>query len=275
MSDEEGGDAYEYEWPSDEEDAKEDENVILLKNTFYEADENKRHKPKEALELYESVVVLEEGMGDEINFRFKALENIVCLSVQLQLFQNMVEKQRALLRMISKVARNDVSDAINNILDAVANHLQEYPDQQREMYQMTLEHLKSNNERLWFNICLRLGKIYLDLKQYEQLDRLLSDLKDNCVDRNTQTNPRLDPSRYDQSKGNLLLEVFALEIQMCTAQKNNQRMKHVYPQTLNLNSVINDPRVLGIIKECGGKMYMSEKRWANALEELFESFKNY
>ena len=52
-------------------------------------------------------------------------------------------------------------------------------------------------------------------------------------------------------------------------------MKHVYPQTLNLNSVINDPRVLGIIKECGGKMYMSEKRWANALEELFESFKNY
>lgn len=52
-------------------------------------------------------------------------------------------------------------------------------------------------------------------------------------------------------------------------------MKHVYPQTLNLNSVINDPRVLGIIKECGGKMYMSEKRWSNALEELFESFKNY
>jgi COP9 signalosome complex subunit 2 len=44
---------------------------------------------------------------------------------------------------------------------------------------------------------------------------------------------------------------------------------------LNLNSVINDPRVLGIIKECGGKMFMSEKKWDKALEELFESFKNY
>ena len=52
-------------------------------------------------------------------------------------------------------------------------------------------------------------------------------------------------------------------------------MKSVYPQTLNLNSVINDPRVLGIIKECGGKMFMSEKKWDKALEELFESFKNY
>jgi COP9 signalosome complex subunit 2 len=52
-------------------------------------------------------------------------------------------------------------------------------------------------------------------------------------------------------------------------------MKQVYPQTLNLNSVINDPRVLAIIKECGGKMFMSEKKWDKALEELFESFKNY
>ena len=62
---------------------------------------------------------------------------------------------------------------------------------------------------------------------------------------------------------------------MCIAMKNNKRMKGVYPQTMNLNSVINDPRVMGIIKECGGKMYMSEKKWENALEELFESFKNY
>lgn len=81
---------------------------------------------------------------------------------------------------------------------------------------MTLEHLKTNNERLWFNICLRLGKIYLDLKQFDRLDKLLEDLKDNCRDHSSN-----DPNAYDQSKGNLLLEVFALEIQMCTATKNN------------------------------------------------------
>ena len=62
---------------------------------------------------------------------------------------------------------------------------------------------------------------------------------------------------------------------MCTATKNTKRMKSVYPQTTNLNSVINDPRVVGIIKECGGKMFMSEKKWEKALEEMFESFKNY
>ena len=44
---------------------------------------------------------------------------------------------------------------------------------------------------------------------------------------------------------------------------------------MNLNAVINDPRVMGIIKECGGKMYMAEKKWDKALDELFECFKFY
>ena len=62
---------------------------------------------------------------------------------------------------------------------------------------------------------------------------------------------------------------------MCTATKNSKRMKRVYPKTISLDSVIIDPRVMGIIKECGGKMFMAEKRWDKALEELFESFKNF
>ena len=44
---------------------------------------------------------------------------------------------------------------------------------------------------------------------------------------------------------------------------------------MNLDAVISDPRVMGIIKECGGKLYMSEKKRELALEELFECFKFY
>ena len=52
-------------------------------------------------------------------------------------------------------------------------------------------------------------------------------------------------------------------------------MKRVYPETQTLSAVINDPRVMGIIKECGGKMYLAEKKWEKALNELFECFKFY
>ncbi len=62
---------------------------------------------------------------------------------------------------------------------------------------------------------------------------------------------------------------------MCSLTKNNPRMKGVYHESQKLNSVINDARVTAIIKETGGKIYMGEKKWAQALEEMFESFKNY
>ena len=62
---------------------------------------------------------------------------------------------------------------------------------------------------------------------------------------------------------------------MCVKNGDTKRLKRIYPQTMNLNAVINDPRVIGIIKECGGKMYMSEKKWDKALDELFECFKFY
>ena len=40
----------------------------------------------------------------------------------------MVAKQKLLLKYMNKVARNDVSDAINNILDAVSTNLVVVPD---------------------------------------------------------------------------------------------------------------------------------------------------
>ena len=62
-------------------------------------------------------------MGEEIVHRFKAMEHIIILSARLQEYQKMRSYQGKLLQLISKVARNDVSDAINNILDAVQKHL--------------------------------------------------------------------------------------------------------------------------------------------------------
>jgi hypothetical protein len=69
------------------------------------------------------VVLLEEQIGEEVKYRFKALENIVILSAQLGDYENMVSKQRMLLKLINKVAKNDVSEAINSILDAVSTFL--------------------------------------------------------------------------------------------------------------------------------------------------------
>jgi len=54
----------------------------------------------------------------------------------------MKDSQRKMLGMMNKVARNAVSDAINNILDAVSKHIEHMPNEQSQMYNMILDILK-------------------------------------------------------------------------------------------------------------------------------------
>ena len=49
-------------------------------------------------------------------------------------------------------------------------------------------------------------------------------------------------------KGTQLLEVYALEIQMYTEQKNNQKLKALYEQSLHIKSAIPHPLIMGVIR---------------------------
>ena len=131
------GDEYQYEWPDDNGDEEgwgdeEEENAetnpkIEIENNFYEAEGNMKDQPLAALEQFEKCVQLEEEQGDEIEHRFKAIENMVCLQARLKQYDKVVQTYTKLLSLISKVARNDVSDAINNILDVVSRALADRP----------------------------------------------------------------------------------------------------------------------------------------------------
>ncbi|WOL01417.1 universal stress protein PHOS32-like [Canna indica] len=49
----------------------------------------------------------------------------------------------------------------------------------------------------------------------------------------------------------------------------------LYQKALSIKSAIPHPRIMGIIHECGGKMHMAERQWAEAATDFFESFNNY
>lgn len=52
-------------------------------------------------------------------------------------------------------------------------------------------------------------------------------------------------------------------------------MQQLYLKALSIKSAIPHPRIMGIIHECGGKMHMAERQWADAAMDFFEAFKNY
>merc|ERR1712060_306056 len=66
-----------------------------------------------------------------------------------------------------------------------------------------------------------------------------------------------------------------MEIQMCTETRDSKRLKQIYTRALNVQSAIPHPRILGIIRECGGKMHMTERAWPAAATDFFEAFKGY
>ncbi len=135
-------------------------------------------------------------------------------------------------------------------------------------YAKTLESFQStNNERLWLKTNIKLARLWLDRKDYRQLTQKLRELHKAC---------QKEDGTDDPSKGTYSLEVYALEILMYAETRNNKRLKvrkiesfcypskssnppqALYQRALKVRSAVPHPKIMGIIRECGGKMHMSE-----------------
>ncbi|KAI9359468.1 PCI domain-containing protein [Pilaira anomala] len=253
----------EEDYDFDYEDDEEEEPDVDLENKYYNAKARKEEDPKEALLEFQRVVDTEETKGD---WGFKSLKQMIKISFQQNNFDDTLKYYRELLTYIkSAVTRNYSEKSINNILDNVSSA--DNMVFMEKFYEITMESLaETKNERLWVKTNLKLAKLWLDRKEYGRLNKILKQLHAAC---------QKDDGTDDQRKGTHLLEVLALEIQMYTETKNNKKLKELYQQCLSVKSAIPHPRIMGVIRECGGKMHMSEKQWDDAQTDFFESFKNY
>ncbi|CAO3689041.1 unnamed protein product [Rhizopus stolonifer] len=251
---------YDFEYEDDDE---QDEPDVDLENKYYNAKARKEDDPEEALLEFQSVVDTEEEEGD---WGFKALKQMIKVSFQLNKLDDTLKYYRQLLTYIkSAVSRNYSEKSINNILDYVSST--DNTSFMEKFYETTLGAMSElKNERLWVKTNLKLAKLWLDRKEYGRLNKILNQLHSAC---------QKDDGTDDQRKGTHLLEVLALEIQMYTETKNNKKLKELYQQCLSVKSAIPHPRIMGVIRECGGKMHMNEKQWEDAQTDFFESFKNY
>ena len=53
-------------------------------------------------------------------------------------------------------------------------------------------------------------------------------------------------------------------------QRNAKALKGLYHKALSVKSAIPHPRILGVIRECGGKMHMHQRTWEEAATDFFE-----
>jgi len=237
---------------------------VDLENQYYNAKSQKEDNPDKALADFQKVLDIEGN--DKGDWGFKALKQIVKINFKMGKTEEMMVRYEHLLTYIkSAVTRNYSEKSINAILDYVSTSKQ--MDLLQRFYTATLRALRdARNDRLWFKTNTKLGKLYLDLSDWSRLQRIIKELRCSC-----QTADGDD----DMKKGTQLLEIYALEIQMYTAQKNNKKLKTLYEQSLKIKSAIPHPLIMGIIRECGGKMHLREGEYDNAHTDFFEAFKNY
>lgn len=108
---------------------------------------------------------------------------------------------------------------------------------------------EAKNERLSTKTELKLARLWLARKEWTRLTKTLKELRAYCTN---------EDGTDDQSKGTILLEIFALEIQMYSEMGDFKKLKATYDATLQVKSAIPHPRIMGVIRECGGKMHMAE-----------------
>ncbi|XP_058120352.1 COP9 signalosome complex subunit 2 [Anopheles ziemanni] len=237
---------------------------VDLENQYYNSKALKEEAPQEALKSFQKVLDLENGEKGE--WGFKALKQMIKLNFKLQNYQEMMSRYKQLLTYIkSAVTRNHSEKSINSILDYISTS--KNMELLQNFYETTLEALKdAKNDRLWFKTNTKLGKLYFDRNDFSKLQKILKQLHQSC---------QTDDGEDDLKKGTQLLEIYALEIQMYTVQKNNKKLKALYEQSLHIKSAIPHPLIMGVIRECGGKMHLREGEFEKAHTDFFEAFKNY
>lgn len=254
-------DEEEYDLEYSEDSASEPD--VDLENQYYNSKALKEDNPKGSLESFQKVLDLESDKGE---WGFKALKQMIKINFKLGHYEEMMTKYQQLLTYIkSAVTRNHSEKSINSILDYISTSKQ--MELLQNFYETTLEALKdAKNDRLWFKTNTKLGKLYFDRGEFTKLAKILKQLHQSC---------QTDEGEDDLKKGTQLLEIYALEIQMYTAQKNNKKLKALYEQSLHIKSAIPHPLIMGVIRECGGKMHLREGDYEKAHTDFFEAFKNY
>jgi COP9 signalosome complex subunit 2 len=234
-----------------------------IENEYYNAKGIIEEDVKEAIKGFEKVVAMETEKGE---WGFKALKKLTKLYFQENNHKKVCEKLKLLMEYTKSAVTSNYSEkGLNSVFDVIAQgkdiNLVE------ELFSIALSALQEQkNERVWFRTNLKLGKLLYDADEFSKLAKTLKELHRSCEN---------EAGEDDPKKGSQLVDIYALEIQMYTATKDNKKLKELYGKALEIKSAIPHPKIMGIIRECGGKMHMREKEWEKSHTDFFEAFKNY
>ena len=120
-------------------------------------------------------------------------------------------------------------------------------------------------DKVWFSVKYRLAQMNLTEGLYPQLEEDVRALHAWCG----------EGQQAEERRGTQKLMVYALEIQLRAIQSDHAAVRQLYQRAMAITSAIPPPRILGIIRESGGKMFMRQAMWTEAYEAFFQAFRSF
>ncbi|RDW33769.1 hypothetical protein B0I72DRAFT_135798 [Yarrowia lipolytica] len=239
-----------------------DNEAMDCENKYYNAKAVKEDEPEEAIEQFQEIIN-DPAAGE---WAFKSIKQ---WTTTFEYYGKMLDLITSKTTSITRnYAEKSLNSMVANITKSAESEGSESSARQLEkVHTMAIERLDANgSDGLWLKTKLKLAKLYIDVEDLTRAKTEIWELRE-----------KLDqPDTAQDASDNYMLELLSLQIQYYTLVGNTRELGVIYQQTLNIKSAcLPHPRILGVIRECGGKMYMREKRWDKACEEFFQSFKNY
>jgi COP9 signalosome complex subunit 2 len=234
-----------------------------VENAYAEAKADAENNLSKAIAGYRQVI---DGDQDHGKWTFKSLKGIYRAATKHRDAKVMLDYYAQMLNFNwSQRTRHDIDKAINKHIERCTV----FPmDVQRQVYDVTLQAISKdlkNFDKLWFNIKLRAANLLLEEKSFDALEREIQALHGWC----------LEGEQAEQRKATQRLSVYALELQLYTERYDPVKIRTVYQAAMSIKSAIPPPKVLGIIRESGGKLFMRQSMWAEAHECFLQAFRSF
>ncbi|KAL5611510.1 hypothetical protein BROUX41_000896 [Berkeleyomyces rouxiae] len=261
-------DEEQYDFEYEDDDEEEETGDIDMENQYYNAKQLKQTDPTAAIASFLELV---DNEPEKNEWGFKGLKQAIKAEWPMGKYTDATEHFSKLLSYTSSpaISRNYSEKSINNMLDYIAKSSNDPRalDVIRKIYRLTLDSFKTTlNERLLLKTNIKYAKLLMGSKSHHAAQIVLDELHQAC---------KKSEESYDPNKGTYAMEVFSLDIQLNSELNNTNHLKYLYEKALTVRSAVSHPKIMGIIRECGGKLFMNEENWSEARINFFESFRSY
>lgn len=251
-----------------EEESNEPEWEQSVRSNYEHAKRVQAENKQQAIELFQKCIALDEAHG---RWTFKSHKSLyrVCLMHKVE-DEMLVHYQHALDADYTERTRADVDKMIDKISNR-STHLsagcrRRIAEQSRNY--ITKKYNAADEkvgDKMWFNLTQRLAQFAVDDKRVDDLDALIKEMYRWCG----------TGKEAEARRGTQLTSIYAFHIQLCTELDNPKELRSLYQKATSIESAVAPPKVLGVIHESGGKMFLRQRQWTPAFNALGNAFRNY